>query len=159
MTTERDGGRPARAGELGTRAPRAGGALGLAAAYAAIVFGAGFALGAARVLLVAPKIGTRTAELLELPLMVAVSFVAAGWVRRRLGSDATLARALAVGVLALLLVLIAEALTAMALRGVSVRDALANPDPVSGPLYYLSLALVAVWPALRGIRRRPPTGR
>ena len=141
------------------RTPATGSPFGPAAAYAAIVFGAGFVLGAVRVLLVVPRIGTRAAELLEVPLMIVISFVAAGWICRRLGSDATAARALAVGALALLFLLIAEVLTGIALRGTSARDALVNPDPVSGPLYYLSLALFALWPALRGMRRRASRDR
>jgi hypothetical protein len=40
----------------------------------------------------------------------------------------------------------------MTLRGTSFAAALVNPDPVSGPLYDASLALFALFPALRGGR-------
>jgi len=50
--------------------------------------------------------------------------------------------------------LAAEVATGVALRGVSLRDALINRDPVSGSLYYFSLALFAVLPALRAGRWR-----
>jgi len=41
--------------------------------YFALVFGAGFALGTIRTLWTAPSFGTRTAELMEMPIMLAVS--------------------------------------------------------------------------------------
>jgi hypothetical protein len=131
-----------------------GSGLRVAAAYAAAVFGAGFLLGSIRVLVVVPRIGARAAELLELPLMIGASFLLAGWVSRRLGADASVGRRLAVGVVALILLLAAEAAIGVAVRGVSVRAALVNPDPISGSLYYFSLILFAVLPALRG-RQHP----
>jgi len=130
----------------------------MAAAYAATVFGAGFVLGSVRVLVVAPRIGARMAELVELPLMIGVSVVAAGWVNRRLPADTSTAGRLVVGSVALALLLAAEAAAGVAVRGVGVRDALINPDPIAGSLYYFSLALFALLPALRG-RRRPHDGR
>ena len=123
-------------------------------AYAAAVFGAGFVLGSIRVLVVVPRIGARAAELLELPLMIGVSFLAAGWVNRRLDVGDPFGKRLAVGTIALLVLLAAEVATGVALRGVSLRDALINRDPVSGSLYYFSLALFAVLPALRAGRWR-----
>ena len=126
--------------------------LRIAMAYAIAVFGAGFVLGSIRVLFVVPRTGARAAELLELPLMISVCFLAAGWVTQRLGADAPLGPRLVVGFAALALLLAAEAATGVVVRGLSVRDALINPDPISGSLYYLSLALFAVLPALRGRR-------
>lgn len=127
--------------------------LRIAIGYAITVFGAGFVLGSIRVLFVVPRTGARAAELLELPLMISVCFLAAGWVTRRLGTDAPLGPRLAVGFAALALLLAAEAVTGVVVRGLSVRDALISPDPISGSLYYFSLALFAVLPALRGRRR------
>jgi hypothetical protein len=117
-----------------------------------MVFGAGFVLGTVRVLATAPRIGARTAELLELPAMLGVCFLASGWVNRRLAGDVAVLPRLGIGALALALLLAAEVATGIALRGVSVRDALVNPDPVSGALYYLSLAIFAALPALRAPR-------
>ena len=54
-------------------------------AYAAIVFGVGFLLGSIRVFLVIPHIGVRWAELLEAPLMLLASFLAARFIARRFG--------------------------------------------------------------------------
>src|SRR4030095_1972454 len=44
--------------------------------YFVIVFGAGFAFGTIRTLWVVPKVGVRTAELMEMPFMVAVIILA-----------------------------------------------------------------------------------
>lgn len=54
--------------------------------YFALVFGAGFILGTARVLLVAPKIGAVAATLIELPIMLALSWWVARVLMRRLRS-------------------------------------------------------------------------
>ena len=53
------------------------------AVYFALVFGAGFALGTIRTLWVVPTVGTRTAELMETPIMLVVVVLAAGWIVRR----------------------------------------------------------------------------
>jgi hypothetical protein len=44
--------------------------------YFALVFGAGFVLGTIRTLWVVPRFGTRMAELMEMPIMLAVTMVA-----------------------------------------------------------------------------------
>jgi len=49
------------------------------ALYFALVFGAGFVLGTVRTLWVVPRLGTRTAELMEMPIMLAVTILAARW--------------------------------------------------------------------------------
>jgi hypothetical protein len=45
--------------------------------YFALVFGAGFVLGTIRTLWVAPRVGVRTAELAEAPMMFGISILAA----------------------------------------------------------------------------------
>ena len=62
-------------------------------------------LGAIRVLLIVPRFGTRTAELMETPIMVLVSILAARWVVRRLAVPPALATRLAIGLVALLVLL------------------------------------------------------
>ena len=53
------------------------------AAYFALVFAAGFALGVVRVLVLAPRLGALSAVALELPLILTVSWIACGWVLKR----------------------------------------------------------------------------
>jgi hypothetical protein len=52
--------------------------------YFVLVFGAGFVLGPIRILLAAPRFGTRVAELMEAPIMFVVTILAARWIVRRL---------------------------------------------------------------------------
>ena len=47
--------------------------------YFALVFAAGFMLGAVRTLWIVPRVGTRMAELMETPIMLVVSILAARW--------------------------------------------------------------------------------
>jgi hypothetical protein len=53
----------------------------------ALVFGAAFLLGTIRVPWVVERLGTRTAELLEAPVILAVTVLVAWWVSRRTESD------------------------------------------------------------------------
>ena len=54
-------------------------ALKAGAAYFGVVFGAGFVLGVLRTLVVIPRVGEQTAVLLELPVILALSWVVARW--------------------------------------------------------------------------------
>ena len=54
------------------------------ALYFAVVFAVGFALGAIRTLWLVRRVGTRTAELMEMPLMLVVTILAARWTVLRL---------------------------------------------------------------------------
>jgi hypothetical protein len=122
--------------------------LALGTGYFGWVFGAGFALGTVRVFWVVPRIGARAAELLEMPLMLAVITLASGWVERRIGAGPA-RDGLVVGTIALALLLSAEVATGVALRGQSVWAALVDRDPVSGALYYASLLYFAASPWVR----------
>jgi hypothetical protein len=124
------------------------------AAYFATVFGAGFVLGTLRVLLVVPRLGERVAELLEMPLMLLVICGAAGWIVRRFALPPVPRVRLAVGVLALVLLLAVEFAVVLALRGLTWREYVATRDPVSGTAYIALLGVFALMPWLVGCRRR-----
>jgi hypothetical protein len=116
--------------------------------YVGLVFGAGFLLGTVRVLLVVPRLGVRSAELLEMPLMAAVVVLAARHVVRRFELPPRLAVRLPVGVFALALMVGVELLVAVALQGRTVAQVISERDPVSGPVYLALLLLFALMPAL-----------
>jgi hypothetical protein len=115
--------------------------------YFAVVFGAGFILGPIRILLVVPRIGVRSAELMEAPIMLAVTIVASRWIVRRFPELSSVASRLAMGSFALLLMLGAEFLLAWILQGASIREYVAAKDPVSGSVYYALLIVFALLPA------------
>jgi type IV secretory pathway TrbD component len=116
--------------------------------YFAVVFGAGFILGTIRTLWVVPRIGTRWAELMEAPIMLLVTILASREIVLHLGIPPAPSGRLAMGVIALCLLLIAEFGFTLWLRGLSIREYLATRDPVSGTVYYAMLGLFAIMPML-----------
>jgi 2-hydroxy-6-oxonona-2,4-dienedioate hydrolase len=123
--------------------------------YFLAVFGAGFVLGVVRVLWLARELGERVAELLEIPVMLAVMLAAARLTVRRLALPATLGARLGMGLGALLMLLAAEFSMVLWLRGISLRTYFINLDPVSAAAYYGALVIFAalpVWmpPAIAG---------
>lgn len=114
--------------------------------YFALVFAVGFVLGAIRVSLVVPRLGVRAAELLETPIMLLVSLLAARACLRWFGPlPAT--RRLMMGLLALVFMMVAE-LVLVAVQGVNIADYIAGRDPVSGTVYLLALLVFALMPLL-----------
>lgn len=116
--------------------------------YFALVFGAGFVLGVPRVLWLVPRLGTRTAELMESPIMLVVIFLAAGWVVRRLSLPPTVAARLGPGLVALGLLLAAEFTVVLKIQRLTLAQYIAGRDPVSGTVYVLMLMVFAVMPLL-----------
>ncbi len=114
--------------------------------YFALVFGAGFVLGTIRPLWVVPHVGTRMAELMEAPLMLVVTVMAARWVVRHFAIPSVAAAQLGMGGIGLAFLLGAEFGLMLWIRGLSVREYLATRDPVSGTVYYLMLAVFAIMP-------------
>ena len=116
--------------------------------YFAFVFGAGFVLGTIRTLWVVPRLGSRTSELLETPIMFLITIAAARWIVHRFALPLTASSRLGVGCIALLLMLLAELMLVVRLRGLSIRQYLATRDPVAGTVYYIMFVLFAVMPLL-----------
>jgi len=115
--------------------------------YFLLVFGVGFILGPIRILWLVPRVGVRTAELIELPIMIAVTIAAARWLVRRFNLLSLTSR-LVIGCLALAFLLGAEFAVAVGLRGMSVSDVMMSRDPISGTAYFISLAAFALMPSL-----------
>jgi hypothetical protein len=117
--------------------------------YFAIVLGTGFALGVVRVPFLVPRIGESWAELMEMPIMAATIFFAAGYILRRFPEIHLRARALVVGLLALALAVCAELGLAVFLQSQTFAEYLGSRDKVSGSVYLVMLAAFALMPRLR----------
>jgi hypothetical protein len=116
--------------------------------YFALVFGAGFVLGTIRTLWVVPSLGARAAELAEAPIMVGIAALAARFVVRRMAAPPEPSVRLALGTVALALMLVAEFTLVLWVRGLSIRDYLASRDPVAETAYYVALLLYAAMPSV-----------
>ncbi len=114
--------------------------------YFAVVFGTGFILGPIRVTWVVPAVGTRAAELMEMPIMLVAIILAARWISRRYGDPAHAGRSLGVGIITLGLVLGAELLVGVLLRHLSLSEVLTQRDPISGSAYYGLILTCALLP-------------
>jgi hypothetical protein len=93
------------------------------------------------------------AELIEAPIMFVVTILAARWVVRRLAIPSATLRRVAVGFIALGLLLAAELAVILALRGPTIAEYFASRDPVAGTVYLVLLGIFAVMPLLVARRR------
>jgi len=116
--------------------------------YFVLVFAAGFVLGTIRTLWAVPRLGVKTAELMEAPIMFGVSILAARWVVRHVGIPPLWPRRLAVGCIALGLMLLVEFTVVLWVRGMTIRGYFQTRDPVSGAVYFMTLGAFAVIPIL-----------
>lgn len=122
--------------------------------YFLLVFGTGFALAFLRIPFLVPAFGARTAELMEMPVMLAVI----AWASRRLARrNLALSRwrRLGAGFFASTCLVAAELAVAYFLGARSFSQYVASRDPVSGSAYLVSLVFFAVAPALWNTRPGP----
>jgi hypothetical protein len=115
--------------------------------YWAMVFALGFVLGTVRVLWVIPLVGLMPATLLELPIILAASWLAAGWLVRRFGIAGG-GEALAVGALACAILMAAECALAGVLTGQTPAQWLADlrqPHALLGLAGQVVFALMPWW--------------
>jgi hypothetical protein len=117
-------------------------------AYFALVFSAGFLMGSVRVPLLVPRLGTRLAELLEMPVMLLVIVLSARFVVSRFTLPPAARTRMSAGFLALALLVAAELSLAVILQGRSLAQYIASRDPVSGSVYLAMLGLFAAMPLL-----------
>jgi hypothetical protein len=116
--------------------------------YFGLVFGVGIILGVIRVLWIVPFAGLRTAELLEQPLMLAAIFTIARWTIKHPARELSRVDTLRMGLVALLILILAEALVALFLSPDRPRDT------VSGIVYLMMLGVFALMPWLLCGRQR-----
>jgi hypothetical protein len=123
-----------------------------AIAYFSTVFAFAFAMGVARTLVIAPRIGATAAVLLEVPILLTASWLIA----RRLLRDQDLAlpQRIAVGTIAFVFTMASEVVLSALMRGQSAGEWAAT---VVAPIGLVGLAGqlgFAAIPALIGIRSR-----
>jgi len=122
-----------------------------ASAYWATVFAFAFMLGIVRTLWLAPRLGDLAALACELPLVLTASWLAARRVTRRFGVG-TPGEALAMGLIAFALLMLAELALARVLAGQSVRQWAAGLATPAGALGLAGQAGFALMPW--GVRGR-----
>jgi len=126
------------------------------AVYFGIVFAAGFVLGTIRELWVIPRFGVVLAELLEMPFMLIVIVLAARWTVLHLRIQPLIGERLAVGIFALVLLLLAELTLVLGLRQLTLSEYIATREPVSGTVYLVMLGIFALMPLC--VRKRVGSG-
>lgn len=124
-----------------------------AAGYFGVSFGTGFVFGTVRILVAVPALGERTAELIEMPMMLGVVWLAARWTVARAGLEGRGLR-LAIGVLAVAMLLLAEVALVQAMGEMTPRQWLLERDPVLTAAFGASMLVMAVAPVfVRGDRK------
>lgn len=122
-------------------------------AYFLIAFAAGFALGVLRTLVIGPSIGETAAVAAELPMMLAICWIGARSLSARYTIAPALSARLAMGALALLLLLAAEYGVARFGMGRTLAEHLASYANAPQALGLAGQLLFALFPALQAMRR------
>jgi hypothetical protein len=116
--------------------------------YFASVFAIGFALGTVRVLMLAPRVGTLRAMILETPVILTASWILCGWTVRRFAVPAFAGHRLAMGGVAFVLLISAEVLLSLAIgRGPAAY--FASFGTAEGALGLAGQAVFALFPWIR----------
>jgi len=112
-----------------------GAALWAGLAYFALVFAAGFVLGTLRVLAMVPLLGESAAVILEVPVMLAISWVVCASLTRRFTVPPEMSPRLVMGGVAFVLLLAAEIILSATVFGrgpVAFANELAKPTGAAG---------------------------
>ncbi|MCB9666112.1 MAG: hypothetical protein H6732_18535 [Alphaproteobacteria bacterium] len=120
--------------------------------YVALVFAAGFVLGTVRTLVLVPRLGETAAVLLELPVMLTVSWAVCARAVRREGVSPAHRVRLAMGSLALVLLLLAEVALGLTLFGRTGAEVLAGFGTVPGGIGLAGQVAFGLVPLLQGLR-------
>lgn len=123
------------------------------AIYFLIVFVAGILLGIVRVGILAPNIGPAIAVLIELPVILAISWFVCAAILRRIPLDPGRNEDMLAGVLAFALLIAAEAALAVGLGGRTLSEFFAHMVAADGLIGLLGQILFAAFPAIQTRRR------
>ncbi len=124
----------------------------MAGLYAALTFATGVLMGAARILLIAPLAGPIAAVMLELPIMLALSWLICGWIMDRPWAFRRLLDRAAMGVAAFALMMALEMGMALLVFGQSPAAVLKGLAAPAGVLGLAGQAAFAMLP----LAWRPP---
>ena len=117
--------------------------------YFAIVFVVGFMLGTVRVMVTDPAFGEFAAMLIEVPLILAASWVVCGWVVSRFAVPANLSSRAAMGMAAFVLLMLAELALSMLLFGRSFAEYVVAYREPAKQIGLISQLLFAAMPLAR----------
>ncbi|NJN20202.1 MAG: hypothetical protein HC812_02085 [Leptolyngbya sp. RL_3_1] len=117
--------------------------------YFAIIFAIGFGLGTMRVLLLVPRLGAVTSELIELPIILSAAWVVSGVLTARCQVSRHWQARLTMGAMAFALLMMAEAGLSVALFGNSITAHLASYRSLSGGLGLLGQVIFAAIPLVQ----------
>ena len=117
--------------------------------YFAWVFAVAFVVGVVRVLFVAPRLGATVAVLLELPIILAVSWWACGALVTRMAIDAGARERLSMGLIAFVVLQTTEALLAIAAFSQSPAQYVGGFSTLAGQLGLAGQIAFALIPLVR----------
>jgi hypothetical protein len=123
-------------------------------AYFIVVFGFGFLLGTFRMLVMVPVVGEISAVMLEMPIMLAISWFSSRWLSGQLSVPAALAPRLVMGGLAFALLMVAEVGLSIFGFGRTLAEHLASYCQFASIIGLLGQAAFASFPAIQLSVRR-----
>ncbi len=118
-------------------------------AYFGVVFAAGFVLGGVRVTLVVPRIGEAAAVALELPVMLAVSWIACRWLIGRFAVPVDRKSRFVMGATAFAVLLAAEVGVSMIIFGRTIAGFVDQYRSVAGLLGLAGQLAFAAFPLVQ----------
>ena len=127
--------------------------LASAAVYFGLVFAAAFALGALRVTVVVPRLGTLMAVLIEVPIVLGISWIVCRQVVRLFDVPSEWLPRLVMGILAFILLMIAEPAIAIFGFGRSLAQYLGEFQSTAGLIGLLGQIAFALIPVGQVLRR------
>ena len=122
--------------------------------YFAIVFAAGFAFGAVRELFLIPSFGSLMAHILEVPLMLAVSFAAVIFLVRQFSVARSWGERISMGLFAFGLLILAEIGVGLGLMGLDPGEMITGYRTIEKQLGLAAQILFAAMPALLLLKDR-----
>ena len=128
--------------------------VGASFAYASSAFMIGFALGAIRVLFLAPRTGSTLAVSIEAPVMLAFSWAIMKWIGPRLALPATPAAMVVLGLLAFGILQLYEIGLAIFVFGRTLRETVASFGVTAGAIGLAAQVAFGLIPVLQLVPRR-----